>query len=158
MPLVLLFAMLAPLFGPRPALAGPAECASVAQAFAALVEIPGYTETLRSADGATRELIVIGSVLYVREGSGWRSKNVARDKRLKFLIGDFDPGAIENCSAMETRAHQGIMARRYRFTLRAAGQPRDVHLSVGLDDGLIREVEFSGERLTLSYDAVMPPR
>lgn len=158
MRLALVFAMLLPLFGPCSAFAGPAECASVAQAFAALVEIPGYSQMWRSADGTTREIVVIGSVLYVREGGSWRTKAVNRDRRLKFLVGDFDSGGIEDCSALETRALGGVMARRYRFTQRPGGKPREMTLAVGLDDGLIREIEFSGERLTLSYDAVVPPR
>ncbi|UJW85419.1 hypothetical protein [Devosia sp. SL43] len=143
-----------------PALAAPADCEALAEAYGKLGTVPAFRQQVEQ-DGTKLETIAVGDNLYMNMDGEWTALPLSPGGRAAMFEGTFDILLIKECSVSGEEMLNGKAMVVYDYVLPPieglSTEPMPQKVWVGKDDGLPYLVTNPTGQSIVSYEGVEAP-
>lgn len=145
------------------ALARPADCEAVQNAFNAVSDVPGYRQSV-DMPGSKVESVVVGETIYAHVDGKWTKIRLRPGGRKGILQTMMSISQVFDCKELRSETLPAGRAKVYEYMMTppkglpgVPDQPVKHTVWVGVDDGLIHRMHAGDMKIELDFRKQIPP-
>lgn len=147
------------------ALAGPADCEAIQNAFNAVADVPGYRQSVdMPSTGMKMESVVVGEIVYASIDGKWTKVRLKPGGRKGMLTAIMSMSQVFDCKELRSETLPVGRAKVYEYMMSppkgmpgVSDKPAKHTVWIGVDDGLVHRMHADDMKVELDFRKQIPP-